>query len=325
MPPRFVYWTILIDGKPTAFRARDREELLTTFGQLKRKNDDVVIRWFARGRLWESPEAERAAERPPTFAGEKRGKEWRPGGAHKDPRDRFKKKNRPERAWSENDETARRDREKLGPPKSSRPWHDKPAGPPRGAPLDSSKPFGGRKPFGSGPPDSRKPFGDRKPFSSRPLDSSKPFGGRQPSSGGKPPGGGKPYEGVKPHSDRHNDRPWQTKPSGPRADRRPWSGKPSGPPRDDRKPWTGKPSGPPGDRKPWTGKPSGPPRDRKPWTGKPSGPPGSDRPWSGKPSTGAAASGRPWSGKPRDPNRKPFVPRAKPPYRKRRDDDPEKS
>ena len=268
MPPRFVYWTILIDGKPTAFRARDREELLTTVGQLKRKNDDVVIRWFARGRLWESPEAERAAEPPPKFAGEKRGKEWRPGGAHKDPRDRFKKKNRPERAWSENDETARRDREKLGPPKSSRPWHDKPAGPPRGAPLDSSKPFGGRKPFGSGPPDSRKPFGDRKP-----------------------------YEGVKPHSDRHNDRPWQTKPSGPRADRRPWSGKPSGPPRD----------------------------DRKPWTGKPSGPPRSDRPWSGKPSTGGAASGRPWSGKPRDPNRKPFVPRAKPPYRKRRDDDPEKS
>ncbi len=28
MPPRFVFWTLLIDGKPTAFRARDREELL---------------------------------------------------------------------------------------------------------------------------------------------------------------------------------------------------------------------------------------------------------------------------------------------------------
>ena len=291
MPPRFVYWTILIDGKPTAFRARDREELLTTFGQLKRKNDDVVIRWFARGRLWESPEAERAAERPPKFVGEKRGKEWRPGGAHKDPRDRFKKKNRPERAWSENDETARRDREKPAPPKASQPWRDKPSGPPRGAPLDSSKPFGGRKPFGSRPPDSRKPFGDRKPFSSRPLDSSKPFGGRKPFSGGKP------HEGVKPHSDRHNDRPWQTKPSGPRADRKPWSGKPSGPPRSDR---------------PWSGKPS-----NGGVTGR--------RPWSSKPSTGGAAGGRPWSGKPRDPKRKPFVPRAKPPYRKRRDDDPEQS
>ncbi len=28
MPPRFAYWTILIENTPTAFRARDREELL---------------------------------------------------------------------------------------------------------------------------------------------------------------------------------------------------------------------------------------------------------------------------------------------------------
>ena len=30
MPPRFAYWTILIDDNPTAFRARDAEELLPT-------------------------------------------------------------------------------------------------------------------------------------------------------------------------------------------------------------------------------------------------------------------------------------------------------
>jgi len=65
MPPRFVYWTILIDGQPTAFRARDREELLPTLNQLKRTNADVVMRWFARGRLWDSPEAERAAASRP--------------------------------------------------------------------------------------------------------------------------------------------------------------------------------------------------------------------------------------------------------------------
>jgi hypothetical protein len=187
MPPRFVYWTILIDGKPTAFRARDRQELQTTFSQLKRTNEDVVIRWFARGRLWDSPEAERAAEQRPKPVGEKRGKDWRPGGAHKDPRDRFKKKNRPERAWSENDDTARRDRERLGPPKESRPWRDARVGVPRGAP---------------------------------------------------------------------------------------------------------------------------------------SGPSRSNRSWSGKPSTSGAAGRRPWSGKPRGAA---FIPRAKPPYRKRRDDDPEKS
>ena len=30
MPPRYAYWTILIDNKTTAFRARDREELVPT-------------------------------------------------------------------------------------------------------------------------------------------------------------------------------------------------------------------------------------------------------------------------------------------------------
>ena len=209
MPPRFVYWTILIDGKPTAFRARDQQELLPTFNQLKRKNKDVVIKWFARGQLWDSPEAERAVDRRPAFTGEKRTKDWRPGGAHKDPRDRFKKKNRPERAWTDKDRPAHRDREKLGPPAESRPWRDKPAAPPRGKPLDSSKPFGGRKPYAGGST--------------------------------APP-------------------PWRDKPRGPA---RPWSGKPPG-------------------------------------------------------------ASKPWENRPRDPNRKPFVPRAKPPFRKRRDDEPDK-
>jgi hypothetical protein len=92
VPPRFAYWTILIDNKPTAFRARDREELLPTLHQLRRKNADVVMRWFARGRLWESPEAERAAQRAPKAPLEKRDRNWRPGGAHADPRARFTKK-----------------------------------------------------------------------------------------------------------------------------------------------------------------------------------------------------------------------------------------
>src|SRR5436309_2614254 len=53
MPPRYAFWTILIDGKPTAFRAREREELVPTFQQLRRTNKDVVFKWFARrGRPW---------------------------------------------------------------------------------------------------------------------------------------------------------------------------------------------------------------------------------------------------------------------------------
>jgi hypothetical protein len=103
MPPRFAYWTILIDGQPTAFRARDRQDLLPTVTQLKRTNRDVLLRWFARGRLWESPQQEhdlrrRRKPRP----GEQRGPDWRPGGQHKDPRARFGKKSagaRREQNW----------------------------------------------------------------------------------------------------------------------------------------------------------------------------------------------------------------------------------
>ena len=90
MPPRYAYWTILIDDKPTAFRAREQEELLPTLHQLRRTNKNVVLKWFARGRLWETPEAAQAASRAAAPAREKRGQDWRPGGAHKDPRDQYK-------------------------------------------------------------------------------------------------------------------------------------------------------------------------------------------------------------------------------------------
>ena len=90
MPPRYAFWTILIDNGPTAFRAASREDLLPTFVQLQRTNPNIAIKWFARGRLWESPEAEREARSRPKPALERRTHEWRPGGQHKDPRARFK-------------------------------------------------------------------------------------------------------------------------------------------------------------------------------------------------------------------------------------------
>jgi 23S rRNA pseudouridine2605 synthase len=172
MPPRFVYWTILIDGKPTAFRARDREELLPTINQLKRKNQDVAVKWFARGQLWESPEAERASYERPAPPAEKRSRDWRPGGNHKDPRDRFKKKNRPERAWSESD----RDRK----PSAGKPPGGRPA--PHRSPHDRPRSEGGWKP---------KPPGDRprsdRPWQTKPTGpraTRKPWGSRPP---GRPP------------------------------------------------------------------------------------------------------------------------------------------
>ena len=93
MPPRYAYWTILIDGKATAFRARERDELLPTFNQLARKNADITMRYFARGRLWDTPEQAQWTNRnmQRTDVREKRGRDWRPGGEHKDPRARFAK------------------------------------------------------------------------------------------------------------------------------------------------------------------------------------------------------------------------------------------
>ena len=60
MPPRFAYWTIILDGTPTAFRAREQAELLPTFNRLKQKDPSAMMKWFSQGRLWDSPEAARA-------------------------------------------------------------------------------------------------------------------------------------------------------------------------------------------------------------------------------------------------------------------------
>src|SRR5437899_1093514 len=166
MPPRYAFWTILIDGKPTAFRARERDELVPTFQQLRRTNKDVVFKWFARGRLWETPEEAQAAQRAPKRTGEKRGSEWRPGGAHADPRARFKKKlgepPRRDRPWSSKPPSGQ-------PPRRDRPWSGKPPSgrpPRRDRPWSSKPPSGGPprrdRPWGSNPPSGQPPRGDRR-------------------------------------------------------------------------------------------------------------------------------------------------------------------
>jgi len=90
MPPRYAYWTIILDGKPTAFRARTEEELLPTLRQLQSRHPDAVMRWFSRGRLWNSQDEERLARSARQTPREPRGRDWRPGGTHEDPRARFK-------------------------------------------------------------------------------------------------------------------------------------------------------------------------------------------------------------------------------------------
>jgi hypothetical protein len=106
MPPRHVYWTIIYGNQATAFRAATPEELLPTLKQLQSRHPDAALKFFARGRLWNSAEDARRAreerqrrddrrlrtDRRQSGAqeGERRGRDWRPGGQHRDPRDRFK-------------------------------------------------------------------------------------------------------------------------------------------------------------------------------------------------------------------------------------------
>lgn len=153
MPPRYAYWTVLIDNKPTAFRAREREELLPTFRQLERKNPDIVMKWFARGRLWESPEAAQAAQRTPKVPIEKRGHTWRPGGEHRDPRERFKKR---AQLLGDRPEPSRNHQQPSAPGKSHR-W----AGKPKAGLARGDRPWGGNPPGelprGAAPPFKRGP------------------------------------------------------------------------------------------------------------------------------------------------------------------------
>ena len=219
MPPRHAYWTILVGDSPTAFRSADRADLLPTFERLKQKHPDVVLKWFARGQLWESQEAQRAAERParPTADREGRGPEWRPGGSHRDPRDRFKPKPREDR-----DRGARPDRPRPDRPREDRPPRDdrgdRSSRPPQGRPWVNRE-SRGRPPFGKPPGRSfDKPQG-------RPFDKpqGKPFG--------KPPG--KPY-GDRPPFDKAQGRPFRDQ-----RPRRPWAPKdapappPQPPPKED--------------------------------------------------------------------------------------------
>ena len=242
MPPRYAYWTILIDNAPTAFRAREQSELLPTLQQLRRTNKNVVMKWFAKGRVWESQEEARPARERARRRVEDRGKGWRPGGEHKDPRARFTKAGR--KAHYEERVVAR------GPAANGRPW-DKTSRPPdsRGphssdVPSDNAfhavRSAGGQAEAGStgqtvaeqaGPslarqardfpqaagPATRRPWQSadrprRAPGADRPA---KPWQNKsdrpwrdKPSSSPRPPGQGQ------------SDRPWQSTDSAGRAERR---------------------------------------------------------------------------------------------------------
>jgi hypothetical protein len=179
MPPRYAYWTIIAGGLPTAFRAADREELLPTFQRIKEKHPDAEMKWFARGKLWASQEEARAADKrggrsqPRNDRSvrdrEPRTRDWRPGGEHRDPRQKFidakKQRNsslRQERWQRKNaaGETPRPQGSSLAkPPTFAKPRaFGKPAAFGKPPAFGKRPPFAKRPPFGKKPPFARKPW-----------------------------------------------------------------------------------------------------------------------------------------------------------------------
>jgi hypothetical protein len=188
MPPRYSYWTILAGGLPTAFRAAEREDLLPTFNRIRDKHPDAEMKWFARGQLWASPEA---AQEDLERVRMRRDRDWRPGGAHRDPRKRLKEaprggdKSREDRPQRPKDPRPKDPRPKDSPLTGPSPTRPRPTGPrPAGSRPAGPRPTGPR-PTGPRPTGSR-PTGPR-PAAPRPAAPRPP--GPRPS---RPRGDGPP-------------------------------------------------------------------------------------------------------------------------------------
>jgi hypothetical protein len=104
------FWVIVTGSTPTAFRARQKEDLLPTLHQLRRTQPEATLRWFDRGKLWDSPahalDALRAARGRKKVP--ERTREWRPGGSHVDPKARYKRTRDEKRAQFKRRSTWRR-------------------------------------------------------------------------------------------------------------------------------------------------------------------------------------------------------------------------
>ena len=272
MPPRYAYWTIIAGGLPTAFRMTEREELQPTFRQIKQKHPDAEMKYFARGRLWNSPDEARVeserlraeADARRSTRAPSRGRAWRPGGEHQDPRQKFKDAKKVRNQDRRQERFDRRHKSHTPPADGDTPtdpaaqsaraprteWRDR--SPDAGRPHASGdRPWTDRGPRTPRPlPSGDRPWTDRPP---RPRDD-RPRGDDRGGQGfrGKPPAGrDRPWNDHGPRTPRppaSGDRPWTDRPPRPRDDR---------PRSDDRggQGFRGKPTGG-GDRTPGSTRPA---------------------------------------------------------------------
>ena len=167
------FWLIVDGSVPTAFRSRQREDLLPTLHQLQRTQPTVSLLWFERGRTWESPAAARQALEVRRRTASERNRDWRPGGSHADPRAKYAISRDEKRArFKKRAIRDRQDRERGASPRddsrddSARPFSERrtkgPAGP---RSFGRSGPKGGRP--GSSRPGSKSSWRPRGPQRSK--------------------------------------------------------------------------------------------------------------------------------------------------------------
>jgi hypothetical protein len=184
------FW-IIVDGQtPTSFRSRQREDLVPTLHQLQRKQPQVTLMWFERGRLWMSPTEAREALAVRRRAPAGRPREWRPGGEHADPRAKYAMTRDQKRARfkaradrDRSDQRVQDDKETSKPARA--PWRERPGRPAARPPSDFRERARGDRPTPARSeerkgPSARKP----KAFGDRPWRPAKPW---RPKGPWRPP------------------------------------------------------------------------------------------------------------------------------------------
>ncbi|MGE0865519.1 MAG: hypothetical protein AB7P34_16605 [Vicinamibacterales bacterium] len=155
-----MYWTIIVDGQPTAFRSGSLEDIMPTFNRLKEKQPTAELKWFQNGQLWPSRHDAQDFMRA-------RGERGRANDPRQSEREADAPAGRPERAWNAKPEwktrstfAARSDRPRVN---RDTPAGERPAWVPKGDKPSLAK---------EGKPE-WKPRGDSKPaFAPRSADAS---------------------------------------------------------------------------------------------------------------------------------------------------------
>lgn len=228
MPPRYAYWTILVDDQPTAFRAGAMEDLLPTYKRLQQKHPSAKMMWFQNGQLWPSrhdaqeamrERGERGRRGDTRQQGSSGRAEWRPKPTGDRPKLDWQPKSDSPRRPEWRPKAEARPKPEWRPKTDSRPkseWRpkggstDRPrAAKPEWKPRDDSTDR--REPRSSRPRDDRKPFArdDRKPFT------------RDKGWRPKPGGSDRPAPAKLEWKPRGEHDGGETKPAKPREPRKP--------------------------------------------------------------------------------------------------------